>query len=137
MLKLNRNPEIHVTMGEEPESPTTIWDEALLHWRNSRSTPSFLPKLEKSTMFPTSSRDEGRFPCVDSRGILTFPLHLKRTPVSLIGNREKPRGSWCRSNGFRVSLQLEIRPDSPVVTPMEPQVSPHNMKGCLTAMLHL
>ena len=90
MLKLNRDPEIPVTTGDEPKSPTTIRNEALLHWSNLRGTPSFPPKLEKSMMFPSSSLDEGQFPSFNSRGILSFPLHLKRTPMSLIGNQEKP-----------------------------------------------
>ena len=30
--------------------------------RNSRGTLSFPPQLEKSPVFPTSSRDEGSFP---------------------------------------------------------------------------
>ena len=63
---------------------------------NSRRNPSFLPQLKMCPMFPTSSRDEGKFPCFDSRGSSTFHSHLKRTPASHIETREKPRDSCCK-----------------------------------------
>ena len=59
---------------------------------NSRSSPTYPSSLERNTEFPgtpqseplcpSSSRDEGRFPCFDWKGILTFLSHLKRWPVS-------------------------------------------------------
>ena len=59
----------------------------------SRRSLNFSTQLEKSPVFPTSSRDEGRFPCFNLRGILTFPLHHKRSPVSLFETREEPYNS--------------------------------------------
>ena len=96
---------------------------------------SFSPQLEKSSIFSTSSRDEAQIPCFVSRGILTFPSHLKRRPVSFIETSEEPRGSCCNLKGHRVPPQLEIRPDSPAPARVETRVSPQNMKVSLTPLL--
>ena len=58
---------------------------------NSRRTTSFLPQLENSPVFPTSSQDEDRFPTSTreesrlspptSTGGLSQLLKLKRNPV--------------------------------------------------------
>ena len=77
----------------------------------SRGPPIFLKQLEKSPVFPTSSRDEGWVPCFIWRGIQTFPTHLKRRPVSPTDTQEEPHSSCCKSKGLWVSTQLEIRPD--------------------------
>ena len=103
--------------------------------RNLRGIPSFLLQLEKSPVFPTSSRDEGQFPCFNSRGIPTFPSHLKSRPVSPVETREEPHCSCLKAKEQPVSLQLEIRPDSPALTRMEHEVSPHNKKGDLTPLI--
>ena len=96
---------------------------------------SVSPQLEKSPVFSTSSRDEAQIPCFTSRGIPTFPSHLKRRPVSPIETSEEPRGSCCNSKGRRVPPQLEIRPDSPAPTKVETRVFPQNMMGSLTPLL--
>ena len=44
-----------------------------------RGTPSVLPQLKKSLIFPSSSRDEGPFPCFVGKGILVFLSDLKRS----------------------------------------------------------
>ena len=51
--------------------------------RKSGRTPNIPPQVEKRHMFPTSSRDEGRLSCFDSRGIPIWPSHIKRRPVYL------------------------------------------------------
>lgn len=135
-MKLNRDPEIPVTMGEEPKV-STIQNEALLHWSNSRGTPSFPPKLrEEHEMFPSSSLSKGaNFPASIKRGILSFPLHLRGPYVTYWKSRETLRFLLQESNGSQVSPQLEIRPDSPATTPMEPRVSLSQHEGtCLTAI---
>ena len=61
---------------------------------HSRGTPSFLPQLKKSPVFPTSFWDDGQLAWFKLRGTLTFPSHLKRRPVSRIESREEPPNSW-------------------------------------------
>ena len=70
-------------------------------------------------MFSTASLHKVWLPCFDSRGILTFPLHLKRRPISPIVTREVPRDSCWKMKEYRVLPQLEIRPDSLALTWME------------------
>ena len=101
---------------------------------NLRGIPWFLLQLEKSSVFPTSFRDEGWFPYLDSRGTPTFPSNLMRRLVSLTASQEEPRGSCRKSEGHQVPPQLEISPDSPAGTRMEHWVSPHNTKGGLTPL---
>ena len=43
-----------------------------------RGTLSFLPKVKKRPVFPSSSRDENRLPCFTWKGMLTYPSHLER-----------------------------------------------------------
>ena len=69
---------------------------------SSRGTPSFPPQREKSPVFPTSSPDEGWFPCFNSRGIPTFPSHFKRRPVSPIATWVELRGSCHKLKGHWV-----------------------------------
>ena len=58
---------------------------------HSRGTLIFPPQLKKSPVFPSSSRDEGPFPCFICKGIPTFPSHLKRRPVSPWNLRGTPQ----------------------------------------------
>ena len=50
---------------------------------HSRGTPRVPPQLKKSPGFPSSSRDEGPFPCFIGKVILAFPSHLKRMQSQL------------------------------------------------------
>ena len=59
----------------------------LLH---SRGTSRFPHQLKKSPVFPSSSQDEGPFPCFVCKGIPKFPSHLKRRPVSPWNSRGTP-----------------------------------------------
>ena len=91
--------EIHPSMPDEALSRCSVWREippSLLSLKRvhdtlyatqevpqhtclySRGTASFLPQLKKSPVFPSSSRDEGPFPCFFCKGIPTFPSYLKR-----------------------------------------------------------
>ena len=131
------------------EIPPKTWDEALFPWRalkeilssqskckwlyatqevpqntcqNLRRTPSFPSQLAKNPVFPTSSRDEGRFSFFNLRGIPTFPLHLNRRPfvkrtASFPSTRDKAWFPCTNSDG----------------TPSMP--SQHN--GTSTSLLHL
>ena len=99
---------------------------------NSRGSPPYPSPLR----FPTTSQEEprvhrlisteGQFLCFVLRRISMFPSYLKRRLVSPIETLEEPRSSCCKSKGKRVLIQLEIRPDSPTLTRMEPRVCLHN-----------
>jgi len=104
---------------------------------NTRRKPCSLSQLEKNPVFPNSSRDEGRFPCFDSRGVLTFHSRLKRRPVSPIETPEEPLVACCNLKGHQVPTQLEITPDFSASTRMNHRVSTHNAKGGLTSLLNL
>ena len=76
---------------------------------------------------PASTREESR-----------LSPHIKRGGLSHIWQLERnPEVYCCNAKGHRVPPQLKISPDSPALTPVEPQISPHNMKGGLTPLLHL
>ena len=47
----------------------------------SKGMLSFPPQLKKSPVFPSSTRDEGRFPCFIWKGMPASLSHLKRRPV--------------------------------------------------------
>ena len=61
-----------------------------------RGTPRVPPRLNKSPFFPSSSRDEGPLPCFVRKGILAFPLCLKRRQ-SHLESREELQGSCHHS----------------------------------------
>ena len=48
-----------------------------------RGTLNFLPQLKKSPVFPSSTRDDSRLPCIAWKGMLTSPSHLERRLVSI------------------------------------------------------
>ena len=52
-----------------------IPQHTLLHWKG---TPSVPPLLKESTVFLSSSRDDGPIPCFVGKGIPAFLSHLKR-----------------------------------------------------------
>ena len=58
---------------------------------HSIGTPSVPPQLKKSPLFPSSSREESPFPCFIRKGILAFPLHLKRRRSQLETREELER----------------------------------------------
>ena len=56
----------------------------------SRGISSVLPQLKKSPVSPSSSRDEGPFPCFIRKGIPALPSHLKRRHSYLESREELP-----------------------------------------------
>ena len=70
---------------------------------HSRGTPSVPPQLKKSPVFPSSSRDEGPFPCFVGKGIPDFPSHLKRRQ-SQLGTRMELQGSCHNSKDSNVPM---------------------------------
>ena len=69
---------------------------------HSRGTPRIPPQLKKSAGFPSSSQEEGPFPCFVRKGIPGFPSHLKRV--------------WPHLTLERNSRGLAIIPKDPDVT---------------------
>ena len=76
--------------------------------------------------YTASIRKKSRFHTRNSRGDLSHQLKLERKPT-VPATRQKDG----------VHPQLEINPDSPAPTRMEPGVTPHNMNGGLTHLLRL
>ena len=58
---------------------------------HSRGTPMVQPQLKKSPSFPSSSQEEGPFPCFVGKGILTFPSCLKSRRTQLDPREELQR----------------------------------------------
>ena len=81
--------------------------------------PDFPAANEMSPMFPTSSRDEGQFPCFESRGIPTFHSHLKGRSVSPTETRVEPLSSCNKLKGHQEHPHVEIRSYSPAQTQVE------------------
>ena len=81
--------------------------------------PDFPAANKKSPVFPISYQDEGRFPCFELRGILTFPSHLKRRSVSPTETRLEPLSSCHKLKGHPEHPHLEIMSDSPARTRVE------------------
>ena len=63
---------------------------------HSRGTPRVLPQLEKSPVYPSSSPNEGPFPCFVGKGIPAFSSHLKGR-WSALESREELQGSCHHS----------------------------------------
>ena len=111
--------------------------------------PKFPATMQKSPMFPISSQDEGRLPCFDWRGIVTFPSHLKRRSVTYCNLRGTPRflpqvettpsppsardeARFPRSDSRaipRSASQLERRHDSLYATREVPRDTCRNSRG--------
>ena len=104
---------------------------------NSGNFPTYPFPLKRNTDFPgtpqseplcpSSSRDEGRFLCFVWKGIPTFPLHLKRRPVSqwnltgtLVGHATMPK--------TLISPSTWDKAYAPAPIAVDPQVSWINIK---------
>ena len=74
---------------------------------HSRGTPRVLPQLEKSPVYPSSSPNEGPFPCFVGKGIPAFLSHLKRRR-SPLESREELQGSCHHSKRPRCPNPLQI-----------------------------
>ena len=72
-----------------------------------RGTPRVPPRLNKSPVFPSSSRDEGPLPCFVGKGIPAFPLSLKRR-WSHLESREELQGSCHHSRRPQCPSPLQI-----------------------------
>ena len=77
---------------------------ARLHSRGTARAP---PQLKKSPSFPSSSQEEGPFPCFVGKGILVFSSHLKRRR-SHIDTREELQGSCHHFKRHLCSNALQI-----------------------------
>ena len=86
------------------DAPQEFPQHTRLH---SRVTPSVLPQLQKSPVFPSSSLHEGPFPFFVGKGILAIPLHLKGR-WSQLETREKLQGSCHHSKRPRCPNPLQI-----------------------------
>ena len=103
---------------------------------NSRRITSFLPQLEMCPTFTTLSRDEGRFPCFDSRGILTF-LHSSRGGLShLLKLERNPTVTASSQKDTEFHLNLRLKTDFTNQLSGTPSL-PSQHEGCLTPLLHL
>ena len=103
---------------------------------HSRRTPRVPPQHRKSHGFPSSSQDEGPFPCFIGKGIPVFPWHLKRRR-SQHENREELQGSCHNSIKTPMCQSTTHKSDSPALTRLSPQVSTPNPMAGVTALWHL
>lgn len=75
-------------------------------------------------------------PLLPLRGIPIFLWHLKKKACLPIKTREVSRCYCCKTKGHHVPLPLEMGPDFSAPLKWNPQGSPYNTKGRLTALLH-
>ena len=97
-------------------------------------TPSVPPQLKKSPVFPSSSGEEGPFPCFVRKGIPASPSHLKRRRAQLEAPEEL-HGS--RFKKTLMSQSIPDQPHSPALTRLSCRVSTQNMMEGVTALWHL
>ena len=74
---------------------------------HSSGTPRVPPQLKKSPFFPSSSQDEGPFPCSVGNGNPVFPSHLKWRR-SQLGSRQELQGSCHNSKRPRYPSPFHI-----------------------------
>ena len=101
----------------------------------SRGTPRVPPQLKKNPGSPSSSREEGLFPCFIMEGIPAFPLH-KRKP-SPLDSREELQGSYHHFKRPPMSQFVPDTPDSPAMTRRSPRGPTQNTMAGVTALWHL
>ena len=103
---------------------------------DSRVTLRVPPQLKKSPVFPSSSRDEGSFPCFVGKRIPAFLTHFKRRQSQLETREQLHRFShnskrpWC-PNPLHIRLiplyWLDCYPENQLNT----------ILACVTALWHL
>ena len=91
---------------------------------HSRGTPKGPPQLKKSPGFPSSSREDGLFPCFVEKGIPAFPSYLKRSR-SHLDTREELQGSCHYFKKPRCPSALQIHQIPLQLTQGSPQVQFH------------
>ena len=96
---------------------------------------NFSPQLKKSSVFPSSSRDEGQFPCFIWEGMQRLRCP-SRGGWSQLDKGEEP-GSLPQFERHGYPHPLEIKSDSIAQIWMEPRESTHNMKGGLIPWLQI
>ena len=103
-----------------------------LHWSGTQSIP---PQLKKSPVFPSSSRDEGPFPCFIGKGIPAFPLHLmrKRSPLD---TRDELQESCHHFKRPRCPNGLQIHLTPLLLTQQSPRGPTENRMAGVTALWH-
>ena len=128
---------------EQSHVPSRNWEGGSISFSNSRgssqypSPPRFHTTNGEMPHVHRLISTESRFLCFVLGRILLLPSYLKRRLISPIETLEEPHGLCCKLKGQRVLPQLEIRPDSPTPTQMEPQVGLHNPNGGLPLLLYL
>ena len=136
LLKLNRNPEIHVRQERNPEVLASAPDEDLgagtditvstrekhqgSH-HNSRRVPFVPPHLEMRVHFPASLGKESQLSRHNSRGS-GLNLKMRGTPGAVPPFQKSPM-SQCTPD----------IPDSPALTGLSPRGSTQNMMARVTA----
>ena len=90
------------------EATQEVHRHPCLHTRGKSSVP---PQLKKTPGSPSSSREEGPFPCFVGEGILALPSHLNRWR-SLLDAREELQGSChhCRRPPNPSALRKHLTP---------------------------
>ena len=144
-LEKPRDPPLQARLESfSPEAaPSQNWKGCSIPFSNLRGSPRY----PSPPRFPTTDQEkphvyclvltEGQFLGFILWRILMLPSYHKRKLNSAIETLEEPRGSCCKSKGQRVPPQLELRPDSPTPTRMEPRVCLHNPNGGLTPLVYL
>ena len=118
LLKLRRNPKIHVSTGEEHWAPGLSWRwgprtrhrlegnlerplathmETGYHWGNMRKTKRFSPPRKVKPFSTAPSWEKSHLPSWALKGSLTCWMQLKKFSNILISIQEEYRGSWHNS----------------------------------------
>ena len=106
--------------------------EVLQHTRlHLKGTPRVPSQLKKSPGFPSSSQDNGPFPCFVRKGIPASPSHLKRRRAQLEAPEEL-HGS--RFKKTLMSQSIPDQPHSPALTRRSPLGSTQNTMAGVTAL---
>ena len=105
---LERNPTVPVEHRKGPWHLDVIQEVPRHTHLHSRETPRIPPQLKYSPVFPSSSRDEGQFPCFVKKAILAFPSQVKRRS-SQIESGEECQGSRHHSKRPECPNPLQIQ----------------------------
>ena len=112
------------------EATQEVHRHPCLHTRGKSSVP---PQLKKTPGSPSSSREEGPFPCFVREGILALPSHLNRW-WSPLDAREEVQGSCYHFKGPPMSQCIQDTPDSPELTRRSPRSPTQNTMAVVTAL---
>ena len=102
----------------------------------SRGTLRVPSQLKKSPGSPSSSREEGPFPCFVGEGMPVFPSHLKRRQ-SPLDTRDELQGSCHHSKRPPMFQCTPDTPDSPALTGRSTRGPTQNTVAGVTALWSL